>query len=344
MMKKKILLIGLRYHTYTDDIMAALRRQGHEVTYHDIQPRDLLMKTLRVAAPSWYRHRMDKHHLGIVYATQGQSYDLVLFIQVHQMALPTLHALRRQQPQAEFVLYNWDSLRNHNYRLHLPLFDRAYTFDPVDAQALGIQYLPLFCVPAFIGLAKRQQQHKAIYFVGNIVSIQRYRAVQAFKTYCKQQGITFNHYLACTPYVITLLLRAGHWPTDVSIRSIGHERFIDMIETSVAVFDFANHQQTGYTMRTMENLCAGKKIVTGNPRIAREPFYSADRMLVFDGHDFSGVKGFLDVPLNDPSANFPEFHLDTFVSRLVPPDGARPAPALRFMMRGSAPDHGTLSQ
>ncbi len=327
MMKKKILLIGLRYHTYTEDIMTALRRQGHEVTYHDIQPRDLLMKTLRVAAPSWYRRRMDKHHLRIVKATEGQAYDLVLFIQVHQMALPTFQLLRRQQAQAEFVLYNWDSLSNHDYRSHLAFFDRAYTFDPVDAQSLGIRYLPLFCVPAFLGLAKRQQHQRAIYFVGNIVSIQRYRAIQAFKAYCKEQGITFNSYLACTPYVVTLLLRAGHWPTDVSTRAIRHDRFIDMIETSVAVFDFANHKQTGYTMRTMENLCAGKKIVTGNPRIAQEPFYSADRILVFSGHDFSGVKGFLDVPLQVPSADFPEFHLDSFVTQLVPTDGDQPARA-----------------
>lgn len=331
-MKKKILLIGLRYHTYTDDIMAALRGQGHEVTYHDIQPRDLLMKTLRVTAPSWYRSRLDRHHERIVQATEGQQYDLVLFIQVHQMAPSTLQQLRRQQADSEFVLYNWDSLSNHDYRNHLPLFDRAYTFDPMDAQALGIHYLPLFCVPAFLGLAKRQQQQRAIYFVGNIVSIQRYRAIQAFKAHCREQGITFHSYLACTPYVLTLLLRAGHWPADVSLRSIDHQRFIAMIETSVAVFDFANHKQTGYTMRTMENLCAGKKIVTGNPRIAGEAFYSADRILVFDGHDFSQVKAFLQVPLQDPDANFPQFHLDTFVSRLAQP-GDSPQAVARSVHR-----------
>ena len=314
---KKVLLIGLPYHNYTAAIVDELRAQGHEVSFHDIQPRDLLMKTLRVAARRWYRRRIDEHHLRILAAERGKHYDMVLFIQVHQMAPATLEALKRDQPQAEFVLYNWDSISNHDYRPHLHVFDRVYTFDPQDAQALGIGYLPLFCINAFLGLARREQQRKAIYFVGNIVSIKRYRAVQAFKIYCQQHGIEFNSYLACTPYVLTLLLRAGHWPTDVSLRSITHARFIDMIETSIAVFDFANHKQSGYTMRTMENLCAGKKIITGNPGIKAEPFFSDDRILVFDGLDFSGVKPFLDRPLRVPEADFAQFHLPSFVARLV---------------------------
>ena len=314
---KKVLLIGLPYHNYTAAIVDELRTQGHEVSFHDIQPRDLLMKTLRVSATSWYRRRIDDHHLRILAAERGKHYDMVRFIQVHQMAPATLEALKRDQPQAEFVLYNWDSVSNHDYRAYLPLFDRVYTFDPQDALAQGIGYLPLFCIRSFLGLPRREQHRNAVYFVGNIVSIQRYRAVQAFKTYCQQQGIVFHSFLACTPYVMTLLLRAGHWPSDVSMRSIAHARFIDMIETSVAVFDFANHKQSGYTMRTIENLCAGKKIITGNPGIKSEPFCTDDRILVFDGLDFSAVKPFLDRPLLEPLANFPQFHLPNFVARLV---------------------------
>lgn len=101
------------------------------------------------------------------------------------------------------------------------------------------------------------------------------------------------------------------------MRSIPHNRFIDMIETSVAVFDFANHQQSGYTMRTMENLCAGKKIITGNHHIVNEPFYSPDRILVFDGFDFSGVRAFLDTPLRDSDARYGLYHVASFARQLL---------------------------
>ncbi len=316
-MNRKILLIGLPYHGYTTAIVTEMRAQGNDVVFHDIQPRDLLMKTLRVAAPRWYRHRMDAHHQRIVAAERGKRYDVVLFIQVHQMALNTLSSLKRDHVGAEFVLYNWDSIHNHDYRPYLHAFDRAYTFDPQDARAQGIGYLPLFCIPSFQNLSKREQQRKAVYFVGNIVSVQRYQAIRAFKQYCLDEGILFQSHMACTPVVISLLLRAGHWPTGVTMRSIPHNRFIDMIETSVAVFDFANHQQSGYTMRTMENLCAGKKIITGNHHIVNEPFYSPDRILVFDGFDFSGVRAFLDTPLRDSDARYGLYHVASFARQLL---------------------------
>ena len=70
-------------------------------------------------------------------------------------------------------------------------------------------------------------------------------------------------------------------------------------------------------MRTMENLCAGKKIITANPRVRNEAFYSADRFHVFEGVDFSGVKAFVEHPLAEPDRRFPEFHLDSFVAKLT---------------------------
>jgi hypothetical protein len=322
-MNKKILCIGLSYHRYTVEIIAAMREAGHHVTFHEIQPRDLIMKTLRVSARGWYQNRLNDHHRRIISAERNNSYDLVLFIQVHQMSTSNLGKLRSDHSTAEFVLYNWDSLHNHDYRSRLHFFDRAYTFDPRDAETLGIHYLPLFCIPTFQSLEKRDQHLKGIYFVGNIVSVNRYQAIQAFKRYCKEQGIRFKSHMACTPVVMSWLLRAGHWPTDVTSRAIPHDRFIDMVESSVAVFDFANHQQSGYTMRTMENLCAGKKIITSNAGIVNEPFYSPDRVLVFEGLDFQKVRSFLDIPLRDPDRRFEEYYVASFARHLVEGHAAR---------------------
>jgi hypothetical protein len=323
----KILFVGLRYHRYTDEIIDELRLAGHEVEYHDIQPRDLWMRTLRVVAPAAYRRGLDRAHARILERAREQRFDLVLFVQAHQMRVQTLEALRRSQPQAEFVLYNWDAITNHDYRPQLHCFDRVYTFDPDDAQALGVGYLPLFCIRQFQDLPRREQHRHAVYFVGNIVSVQRYEALQAFKRYCRREGIEFQSFLACSTVVLGWLLRAGHRPWDVRLRSIGTRRFLDMVETSVAVFDFANHRQSGYTMRTMENLCAGKKIITANAGIRREAWCTPDRVHVFQGNDFTGIAEFLRQPLADPQARFEQYHLARFVRVLTgeaaPPETGR---------------------
>ena len=339
-MTKKILLIGLNYHSYTAEIVRALRAQGHEVHFHDIQPGKPWLKVLRKFAPARYPAALDRYHRCILAAEQGWRANLVLFIQVHQMSQATLAALRQAQPTAEFVLYNWDAITNHDYRPYLHHFQRVYTFDPQDAKALCLHYLPLFCIPAFLGLQRRDATGQAVYTVGNIVNPKRYEAIHAFKRHCAAQGIGFRSFMVGSTHALTLLLRGGHLPLDVSLRSIPQADFIGLIETSSAVFDFANHRQVGYTMRTIENLCAGKKIITNNAAVRAEPFYSDDRFHVFDGLDFSGVQAFLARPLRDPDADFPEFHLSSFVRRLVDDPAPPNAPAaVACAQPATAPSH-----
>ena len=312
-----VLLIGLNYHTYTSEIVKELRQSGHVVHFHDIQPGKPWLKVLRKFSPSSYPAALDSYHAGILADERGWQADMVLFIQVHQMSQANMAALRRDHARAEFVLYNWDAISNHDYRPYLHHFDRIYTFDPQDAGAHGLHYLPLFCIPAFQNLRQRDSSGKSVYTVGNIVNPKRYEAIQSFQRHCRSSGIAFRKYLVGSTHAMTMLLREGHVPWDVSLRSISQPDFVDLIETSSAVFDFANHRQVGYTMRTIENLCAGKKIITNNPAIRAEAFCTDDRVHVFEGFDFRGVQAFLETPLRNPTATFPEFHLSSFVRQLT---------------------------
>lgn len=302
---------------YTKEIIRELKNMGHVVTYKDIQPRDFITKATKYISRKLYRHKLDEAHEAIVKSAAGKSYDIVLFIQVHQMKISTFQQLKLMLPSAKFILYNWDSLNNHNYSAYVKLFDKVYTFDPVDAETLGVNYLPLFCIKSFQNLSARENTVKTIYFVGNIVSVARYTSIQKFIKFCKDKNIVFKYYLACTPPVFLLLLRSGYLPLNVSFGSISEDKFIKMIETSTAVFDFANHKQSGCTMRVIENLCAGKKIITSNGYIVNENFYSDDRILVFDESDFGNVKEFIEMPIMDKDNKFEEFHLSNFLTRLL---------------------------
>ncbi len=312
-----ILLVGLDYHDYTRSIAAELIKQGHVVHFHSIQPGKPLLKVLRRFAPLFYQPALDRYHADLIASEASTYFDIVIFIQVHQFSHENMTRLKASQPQARFILYNWDAVTTHDYTPYLGYFDSVHTFDPDDARRLGIGYLPLFCIRSFLGLPDRFQSPCSVYFVGNIVNPERYRAVQEFRQYCRGQGIFFQYFLSTTVYGLTQILKTGVIPWDVSLRSISKKRFIAMIEESAAVFDFANHKQAGYTMRTIENLCARKKLITNNPLIAREPVISSDRAFVFCGLDFSGVKGFLEIPLENKEEDFPEFHVQRFVQRLL---------------------------
>ncbi len=290
---------------------------GASVTYVDIQPRNDFFKVLRTVIPSIYERYLDAHHLAAIRASAGIVYDKVVFLQAHQMATDNLGRLREVQKQAEFTLYNWDSLTNHNYLNQAPFFDRVLTFDRRDAEEHSYGYLPLFCQRSMQNLRRDRAEPETLFMVGNLVKHQRYFAVMAFRTYCSKHGLIFKQHLKISPVVLLQLLRSSVYPKGVTLHSIAPEAFLEMTETTLGVFDFANHDQSGQTMRMMENLCCGKKIITNNMWVKREPFYSPDRIHVFDGLDFSGVIDFLRLPFAKPDAKFEEYHIQSFTRRLL---------------------------
>lgn len=312
-----VLFVGLEYHTYTSDIISEIKALGATVTYVDIQPRKFVFKVLRTLQRPLYDRYLAAHHEAAIRASESTAYDKVVFLQAHQMSLASLARLREVQPNAEFTLYNWDALTNHDYRPHAPYFHRVLTFDRRDASDHGYGYLPLFCQRSMQGLSSDEIEPGTLFMVGNIVKSARYLAIESFRDYCAEQGLLFRQHLKISPVVWFQLIRSGVFPMGVSLHSIEPMAFRKMIETTSGVFDFANHTQSGQTMRMMENLCAGKKIVTNNSWVKKEPFYSADRIYVFEGVDFGGVAEFLETPLTEPDAKFAEYHIQSFVRRLL---------------------------
>jgi len=316
----RILLIGIDFYDYANRISAAFERLGHSVDFHAIEDRGFAAKSAKKLAPDTYERRRAAYHNRLIEQTSNIDYDVVLFIQVHQIRHEALEKLRAAQPNAHFVLYNWDSLTTHDFRPWMRHFDHVATFDPDDARSIGIAYLPLFAIPRFFEIDHARAPQQDLYFVGAIGSMNRFDALARLHDFCESSGLTTNFHLVCSPVVRLQLWRAGKSLPGVTGDSIDFEGIINMLEASRATFDFANHKQSGYTMRLIENMCAGRKIITENARILDEPFYRSDRFLLIDGHDFSAVPEFLATPItSDFDAH--AFHIDRWAQQLITPDG-----------------------
>ncbi|GGA11989.1 hypothetical protein GCM10010923_23370 [Blastomonas marina] len=317
----RILFIGIDFHSYPREIRAAGERLGHTVDFHPLEDRSFAAKTAKKLAGGIYRKQLDAYHRRIVEQSAGKDYDVVLFIQVHHMAPETVQRLRELHPSARFVLYNWDSLTTHDFTPWLPFFDHAATFDPEDAEALGIAYLPLFAIPTFFEIDRDRPKDFDLYFVGAIGTLHRFDALARLHAFAEQHGLATHFHLVCSPVMRATLLRKRKPIPGLTGKGIGFDSVIDLLERSRGTFDFANHRQSGYTMRVIENMCAERKIVTENRRILDEPFYREDRFHVVDGHDFSGVPEFLARPI-ESILDTSQFSIDNWLRQLVEPQGA----------------------
>jgi len=290
---ERILFIGLPYYSYTDSIVESLVKKGFTVEYFPSETRTFWSKTIRKFLPRIYRSMLWKYHARIVTKARNSRYDYVFFLQIHTLAKEHVERLRSSQPTAKFILYNWDSLSTHDYRPYRCYLDSIFTFDRDDAATLSGCYLPLFALPGYFEASHSDTPSNDIYFVASIGTLERFAAVRKFADYCRGENIRFAKHMHCSPAVFIMLLRKGLYMRGMTLRALSTDEILRLMNKSAAVFDFPNRPQSGYTMRLIENMCAGKKIVTSNARVSGETFYSEDQFFVVENQEYSGLKAFL---------------------------------------------------
>lgn len=313
---RRVLVIGIAYYDYTARIVTELRARGDIVTYAPIEKPSFAWRTVKRFTQDLYVRMLQRYHGQLLAQFHGQEFDLVLFVQAHQFSESNLTALRAQLPHAKLVLYNWDSLRTHDYSARLRFFDRAFTFDSADAERLGIEYQPLFALPEYFAPAPASTQDVDVYFVGALGTLARVEAVRKFDDFCTERGLRFVKHAQCSPAMLLLLLRQGLYFKGMTLRSLSTAQIVQLMHRSKAVFDYPNHQQTGFTMRVIENACAGKRIITASDDVRRAAFYDPRQFHVISDMDFSGVEAFLRQPLPQQKPQM-EFSIGEWVNRVV---------------------------
>lgn len=310
---KNVLFIGINYYDYTKEIIKTIERQGYKVTYYPLRLMDLISRVKHTIVPYLFQKKQDHYHQEILKKEKYNSYDIILFIQVHDMSVKNLIRLKNMHPEAKLILYNWDSIKTHDYREYIPYFHKIMTFDYQDAANYNLVYLPLFGIEKYTKsyIAK----NKIVYFVGNVCHAHRFKILLSFIKYCKKNGIEFRYHICCTPVTIGKLLRTGIIPRHFSFHRASHLKMKYLLEAFI-VFDCRNHEQNGYTMRIIENLCAGRKIITDNSHIEKESFYSKERIFIYKGENFEGVKDFINAD-NDFTDNCPDLHISVFIQNLL---------------------------
>ena len=248
----RILFIGIDFYDYAARISDAFSRLGHTVDFHPIEDRGFAAKSAKRLAPAAYEKRRAAYHDRVIEESANTDYDVVLFIQTHQMRHEALERLRTLHPHARFVLYNWDSLTTHDFTTWMRHFDHVATFDPDDAHKLGIAYQPLFAIPRFFEIDHAKNAQHDLYFVGAIGSMKRFDALARLHDFCEGAALSARFHLVCSPVVRLQLWKSGRSLPGVTKEPIGFDAIVGLLEASRATFDFANHRQSGYTMRLID--------------------------------------------------------------------------------------------
>lgn len=295
---QRVLLIGIGFYDYEAAIIAELQRHGAAVLAFSQVPASVAsgpFAALLRRAGALRSRLIRSHHERILATVAGQRIDHVFVIKGDALSADFLTRLRTVLPASRFIAYHWDSLARYPELVGLQHhFDRVYTFDHADAKAFpNFRFRPLFFRES---TAKHgPEMTYDLSFVGWLHH-DRLRQVNALHAWSQREGLATYFYLFTGTFsCLKLKLKGlGHL---VHARTLKYADYITVTATSRVVVDLPHPLQTGMTMRAIEAVGAGKKLVTTARDIIHYDFFHPSNVLVVDADDPKIAPGFLSEPM-----------------------------------------------
>lgn len=287
---KRILFFTASFMGFQFDIKKCLDAQGAKVEWFDERMSDKTLNKIIVRLDrDALSRKISKYYNDILNNVRTNHYDYVLFVNIEAATRSILMHYKEAFPDAKFILYEWDSIRNQkNAKENLDLFDIVWTFDRNDSKEYGIRFLPLFYLDKYARLEKRNNYKNKILFVGTTHS-DRYRFIKTIeKQVCKNNEKSFLWF-----YFPSKLLYYKMWFSDRAFRSssrmsdfrfsvLNEDELLKEVEQSEIIVDAQHPKQTGLTMRTIEALGSCRKLITTNADIENYDFYNPHNILLVD--------------------------------------------------------------
>jgi hypothetical protein len=304
-----LLLIGGGFFGYAHEIISALSQRGRTVAWFEDRPAlDTVTKSLLRIAPGLVAAKSEAYFKRITEKMRDHPIRDVLVIKGEALSLTSIELMRSAMPQARFTLYFWDSYRNMpaDSPKKVSVFDKSFTFDPRDAESDSrLAYRPLFYVDDY-ALLPRVTPDIDLLFVGSVHS-DRYATLHRLSL-ALPPGIRLESILYFPSRIVYAVRRVcdpHFWRArrdEFIFHPLGKGDIQTLIARARAVVDIERSVQCGFTMRTIEMLGAGKKLLTTNSEVANADFFDSNNISILDRRRPIVSSAFLETEYRPPNA------------------------------------------
>ncbi len=302
-LRRHVLLISPLTFSYHEVICAALRELGHEVTWWDerASSRPLYKLALR-AFPKLTKRWSEAHFSAKLAELSATRISDVLVIKGEGLSAAMTRQLRADLRPDSMRLYLWDGVENVRGVSDIAdAFDSVATFDPKDAKERHWLYRPLFARDVADQAAAATLPGYDWCFIGTLHS-DRHRVIHRLRKRGRSRGdrsFVFGYLHSPMVKVMRMLIDWTLWLApagSLSTQSMPHADVLSVVRSSRSVLDVEHPNQRGLTMRTIETLLAGKKLVTTNLHIAQSDLFHPSRVSVISRESPEVLPEFLETP------------------------------------------------
>lgn len=233
------------------------------------------------------------------------KYDYVITIVGRFLSTLFLEELKNKNENAIFVLYLWDDVRRvENFSSVSNFYDKIFSFDRFDCKEYSFSFLPLFYTDDF----KVKSCEKKYDLYGSFWNhSDRLNVIHLTINNTPKLKCYFYIKMGKISYIIQLFKKImGKSISNENIhywlKSISRENNIKYMCESKAILDIQFPSQKGLTLRTIESIGVGIKLITTNEDIKYYDFYNPNNILIIDRENPIIDEKFLKTPymkLND---------------------------------------------
>ena len=259
---------------------------GYAVTWWDERASSATLYKLALRLfPVWTVRFSERSFLKRLSQLDAASISHVLVIKGEGLSRRVVFSIRETLSSASMGLYLWDGVGNVKSVFNiLPAFDSVATFDPADAKTFGWSYRPLFWRDISVGNGVSAETLFDWCFVGTIHS-DRHRVIHRLRQNSgpNVRNFVFAYFQSPLILLIRSLFDWTLWFAPLgtlSTKPMPAAEVAQRVASSCTVLDIEHPRQRGYTMRTIETLISGKKLVTTNKHILTSNLYHPSRVHV----------------------------------------------------------------
>ena len=322
---KRILFFSAHLFGYQNDIRLAMESVGAIVDYYDERPaNNFLVKGVIRINRNLLAGYINHYYNKIIKETLQKEYDYVFFIKGESISASNVRRLKQFHPEANFIIYHWDSIANNsNAQNLLPYFDRVFSFDKIDCERLGLQFLPLFYTPDYANIPYYDKEIKYdMLFVGTTHS-DRYKLVKRIEEQIiKMGGLCLTWFYFPSKILYYKMKIQNSYLRQIPVHTfhfkpMSKELLLQLYAGSRIIIDVQHPKQTGLTMRCIETLGAKRKLITTNYYIIEYDFYNPDNILVVDRNLPYVPEKFLNEPYRDtPKEIYESYSIKNWLSSI----------------------------
>lgn len=301
---KRILLLAPEFYDYYKDIKRELERRESEVDVilDNFADKDIFYRLFWIKNDK-LRYKYSQNYYIKRINLLDKDYDVILMIRGTAIDRNIIKLLKTRYKKAKLIMYQWDSIDNNKSCLEIAkYFDYAFTFDRNDADYLGWNYRPLF-----FGDEVRINDVNRKYDFALVGTLYYKRALllKKVKEFSDRYGYSLFDYLVSPRLVFYLHKYIMHdskykdiSKKEVKFKSLKREDLRETYCDSKILVDYAADNQEGLTMRSIESIGYGCKLITNNKSIMREDIYRFGNIYIYDLDLFDVPKSFIESPYN----------------------------------------------